>query len=665
MRIKFYGRAESPYGDSISSATVKIYLAGTSTPATAYTSVSSTDAVSQVTTDEYGYYTFYIDAFDYDQSQRFDLVVTKLGSSTEYTFYNIQSDNIIPGTYNITQSILVAGHVTIPKGVTLNISNGISLVFSVMPEIGLYQVFTGAGTVEFPAGCRVYIDWWGDDIGTAVDNIGIIETTLVVTDVVAVAENINIPSNIDLLFDPPGKLDIETGYTVTIGKMSNLQLYQIFDGLGSVSFSSGAVKAVYPEWFGAIGDASTDDSTAIQSAFNSITSGEVSLTNIYGIGEPSWTGLAVTSKSNILVNGNNFIGGFKVLYAPTQTLGSVIVSILFTSCTNLTVSGINLNGNSIGATGIGLSSCINCRIKGNTITATGGMAGVFSLNGNNNQYTYNKVYSTYSTSRGLWIGNVVSSGLEYDAFITNNFVYDCGGTGIVASCVRGIISNNISNSNGGSGIILSANGSYRATEVIVADNICNENNFHGIQSDCLTASDYSQDIVVKGNVCNRNNLSGVYCTRARRWAITGNICNDNDISGINCYGIYIDNARDISAIGNNCSDTKVGAARTQFAGVIVLAQDGNVANVTIAGNLCRNNDDRGVSVTALTGFTVDNVSVTGNTTPDNGWCGLLVYEADTGSVTNVAVVGNVSLNNTSYNIIVQPSDTINQNNIDS
>ena len=266
MRIKFYGRAESPAGDSIASATVKIYLAGTSTPATAYTSVSSIDAVSQVTTDEYGYYTFYINAFDYDQGQLFDLVLNRLGYATTYTFYNIQSDNIIPGTYSITEDTLVAGHVYIPKGVVLNISNGITLTFSVMPEIGLYTVFTGDGTVVFPNGCRVYIDWWGDDLATAVANIGAADATVVISDTVAVAENIVVPSNICLLFEPPGKLDIEAGYTVTIGKLSCLSIYQIFDGLGSIVLSSGSVLEVYPEWWGAVGDGVTDDTDPINTA---------------------------------------------------------------------------------------------------------------------------------------------------------------------------------------------------------------------------------------------------------------------------------------------------------------------------------------------------------------------------------------------------------------
>ena len=261
MRIKFYGRANKPNGDSLASATVKIYLAGTTTPATVYTSVTSVSGVSQVTTDEYGYYTFYVSAFAYDQSQLFDLVLNKLGSSTTYTFYNIQSDNIIPGTYDIDENTSVLGHVSIPKGVVFNISNGIVLTFAVMPEIGLYSVFTGTGTVAFPNGCRVYIDWWNDNLATVVANIDTADATVVISDTVAIAENISVPSNICLMFEPPGKLDIEFGHTVTISKLYCNTLYQIFDGLGTISFGVGEIKEVYPEWWGFSPSASAANNT--------------------------------------------------------------------------------------------------------------------------------------------------------------------------------------------------------------------------------------------------------------------------------------------------------------------------------------------------------------------------------------------------------------------
>lgn len=252
MRVKYYGRAESPTGDAIASATVKIYLAGTSTPATAYTSTTSTTPVSQVTTDTYGYYTFYINAFDYDQSQLFDLVLNKLGSATTYTFYNIQSDNIIPGTYDIDENTVVSGHVYIPKGVVLNISNGITLTFSVMPEIGLYTVFTGDGKVAFPNGCRVYIDWWGDDLATVVANIDTADATIVISDTVAVAENVSVPSNVCLMFEPPGKLEVANTYTVTIASLYCPTVYQIFDGAGTISLTGMASEKVRPEYWGEV-----------------------------------------------------------------------------------------------------------------------------------------------------------------------------------------------------------------------------------------------------------------------------------------------------------------------------------------------------------------------------------------------------------------------------
>lgn len=250
MRVKYYGRAESLSGDAIASATVDVYLSGTTTPANIYSSVESKTAVNTTTTDEYGYYTFYVSLFDYDQNQSFDLVLTKFNTPTTHKFYNIHSDTIVLGTYNITSNTSVLGHIYIPKGVIFNVSNGITLSFSVMPEIGLYTVFTGGGRVVFPNGCRVYIDWWGDDLAAAVSNIGTDDATVVISNTVVVAENISIPSNICLMFEHPGKLDVESGYTVTINSMACTTLYKIFTGYGTIAFGAGTIKEVYPEWWG-------------------------------------------------------------------------------------------------------------------------------------------------------------------------------------------------------------------------------------------------------------------------------------------------------------------------------------------------------------------------------------------------------------------------------
>lgn len=82
-----------------------------------------------------------------------------------------------------------------------------------------------------------------------------------------IGTNTTFPSNIVLNLTNGAMLSPDSGKTVAINGEIKAGLYQIFTGNGNVS---GAIKnsEVYPEWFGAIGDGTTDDTTSIQKALN-------------------------------------------------------------------------------------------------------------------------------------------------------------------------------------------------------------------------------------------------------------------------------------------------------------------------------------------------------------------------------------------------------------
>lgn len=98
-----------------------------------------------------------------------------------------------------------------------------------------------------------------------------------------IGTSITIPSNIKLVFMNGGKLQPQSGVVIT-GSDSKIEagLYEILDlSVSSITGIAGTwdIEAVYPEWFGATGDGSTDDSSSLQYAarFTGLSGGILSL----------------------------------------------------------------------------------------------------------------------------------------------------------------------------------------------------------------------------------------------------------------------------------------------------------------------------------------------------------------------------------------------------
>lgn len=70
--------------------------------------------------------------------------------------------------------------------------------------------------------------------------------------------------------DPDGKAAdyVEAGYTLTINGPFECSLHQAFSGSGDVTFNDSSMSRIYPHWWGAVGDGSTDCASAIQAGIN-------------------------------------------------------------------------------------------------------------------------------------------------------------------------------------------------------------------------------------------------------------------------------------------------------------------------------------------------------------------------------------------------------------
>jgi hypothetical protein len=113
--------------------------------------------------------------------------------------------------------------------------------------------------------------WVGDPNygSTVADAVAAIATAQAILHIYPGTHNINndlaIPNNITLCPEHGAVLNVASGKTLTINGPIRADLWQIFSGPGTVA-GDPKVEAILPQWFGAKGDNSTDDASAINKA---------------------------------------------------------------------------------------------------------------------------------------------------------------------------------------------------------------------------------------------------------------------------------------------------------------------------------------------------------------------------------------------------------------
>lgn len=95
----------------------------------------------------------------------------------------------------------------------------------------------------------------------------------VYNDIPITSTNLTIPSNIRLRFKDGGKLSPASGITLTINGSIEAGLYQIFDGSGTITSDGYRSNIVYPEWFGAMADGTTDDTESYNKSLTFLPNG--------------------------------------------------------------------------------------------------------------------------------------------------------------------------------------------------------------------------------------------------------------------------------------------------------------------------------------------------------------------------------------------------------
>ena len=319
--------------------------------------------------------------------------------------------------------------------------------------------------------------------------------------------------------------------------------------------------------YGALGNNSTDDTTAIQSALNACNSaggGTVFFPKGTYITNPN-TGLIVYSNTIIRSDGSAII---KVKNA-TNLDGNLL---RIENRTNVRVENISLDGNKVGQTGstnygLYLSDSTNCVVDNVT---TYNFSGVGTQIYDCDDCTIINSTSYSNGFHGFEIeqcrGTVVTNNVAYSN--TRHGFYlapgEIGGTGS-KQCV---ISHNIARNNLQYGISvgISVIGSIYLTQGCIIDsNQIYENSHYGV-------SLYQQDQqIVQNNVIRNNGFSGIYLYQSRLNKIEGNYLQNNSASANNAYDeIQIEGGSDGTGSQNNTIKyntivTNNGSAKARYA----------------------------------------------------------------------------------------------------
>jgi len=134
------------------------------------------------------------------------------------------------------------------------LSNGSSLVFPLSTDLDVGSkllINTGLQNPSQLHDAILSMDKFSNSLPVAIASIGSSKITLLVGSAITVGADATIPDNIILWFVGPGKLFVNSGKVLTINSPSQVLAHtqqQVFDGLGTITFTNGGI--VSPGWWG-------------------------------------------------------------------------------------------------------------------------------------------------------------------------------------------------------------------------------------------------------------------------------------------------------------------------------------------------------------------------------------------------------------------------------
>lgn len=383
--------------------------------------------------------------------------------------------------------------------------------------------------------------------------------------------------------------------------------------------------------YGAVVNGSTDDAAAITLAFDQFAAGgaPVYLPGVCYVA----SGLSYDAARGLQMYGDGWSSGLKGASAGTYII-LLIQRTGFTAITGVSLREFSVDGNNGGQLDAGLVQLNNCtdflvdHVKvGNTTKASGASgvngitcsAGTPGGTGSKGAIQNCLIYST--SKAGI---NWTSQSVQ--ALIVGNEIRDMTGNGTAPGIqINGgagarVVGNYLTNTQG-PGIYVSEDGSSNyPLDTIIASNIvtaCGATSTTQGDGIRVTASSgYTGRVLIQGNSVsdcgtNTNGGSGIYAINTDNVTITGNLCRNNRFDGVRVEGCNHALVSGNRLTGNNL------AAVSYAGGVQIL---GTCGNVSIIGNHC--SDDKGTATqsygiiltsgTVLTSLTIEANHLEGN-----------------------------------------------------
>jgi hypothetical protein len=157
-----------------------------------------------------------------------------------------------------------------------------------------------------------------------------------------ISNNVTFPNTTTVIIPQGTTLNVASGKTITFNGDIITGIYQIFSGSGTATINKNPV--IYPEWWGALGDGSTDDTTAITTAIAASSGKKLLFTKTTYIVD---TIALDETADDFIIEGSSLGVTLKLKASATDTMFKINVgqanSALYTE--NVIIKNITFDGN--------------------------------------------------------------------------------------------------------------------------------------------------------------------------------------------------------------------------------------------------------------------------------------------------------------------------------